>query len=129
MAESKQQRNEEREEILKLLRGWQEKETSPIMRWAWADESTEEESNQENGEGKKETRGMRWADCEDDEGEKDKEEQETPGERQQEQEIEEERQEEARQEEVESKKEQEAKRKQEQEQEGEREKEQRGADE
>ena len=73
MAEGKQQRNEEKEEILKLLRGWQEKETSPIMRWAWADESTEEESNleevrEESGEEeKKETRGMRWADCEDDE--------------------------------------------------------------
>ena len=83
-AEGEQQRNEEKEEILKLLKGWQEKETSPIMRWAWADESTEEESNQENGEEKKETRGMSWADCEDDEGEKNKEEQETAGERQQE---------------------------------------------
>ena len=39
--------NEEKEEILKLLRGWQEKETNPIVRWALADESTEEESNQE----------------------------------------------------------------------------------
>ena len=47
IAEGEQQRNEEREEILKLLRGWQEKETSPFVRWAWADESTEEESNQE----------------------------------------------------------------------------------
>ena len=47
MSEGEQQRNEEKEEILKLLRGWQEKETSPIMRWAWADESTEEESNLE----------------------------------------------------------------------------------
>ena len=73
---------------------------------------------------------MRWADCEDGEG-KEKEEQETTGERQQEavrqqqQETEEERQEEARQEEAESKKEQEAERKQEQEQEqeGDREKE------
>ena len=83
-AEGEQQRNEEKEEILKLLKGWQEKETSPIMRWAWADESTEEESNQENGEEKKETRGMSWADCEDHEGEKDEEEQETAGERQEE---------------------------------------------
>ena len=60
----------------------------------------------------KETRGMRWADCEEDEGEKNKEEQEAEGERQ----------EEARQEEAESKKEQEAERKleQEQEQEGDR---------
>ena len=118
MAEGEQQRNEEKEEILKLLRGWQEMETSPIMRWAWADESTEGESNQENED-----------DREDDEGEEDKEEQETAGERQQEagrqqeQEMEEERQEEARQEEAESKKEQEAKRKQEQEQEGDGEKE------
>ena len=80
MAEGEQQRNEEKEEILKLLRGWQEKETSPIVRWALADESAEEEINQEevregSGEEKKETRGMRWADCEDDEG-KEKEEQE-----------------------------------------------------
>ena len=122
-AEGEQQRNEEKEEILKLLRGWQEKETSPIMRWAWVDESTEDESNQENGEEKKETRGMSWADCEDHEGEKDEEEQETAGERQQEAErqreedTEEERQEEARQEEAESKKEQETERKLEQEQE------------
>ena len=95
--------NEEMEEILKLLRGWQEEETSPIVRWALAEESTEEESNQESGEEeKKETRGMRWADCEDDEGEKNKEEQET---------------EEARQQEAGCKKEQEAERKQEQEQE------------
>ena len=43
-----------------------------------------EESNQENGEEKEETRGMRWADCEDDEGEKNKEEQETEEERQEE---------------------------------------------
>ena len=68
MAEGEQQCNEVKEEILKL---WQEKETSPIVRWAGADESPEEESNQ--GEEKKETRGMRWADCEDDEG-KEKEE-------------------------------------------------------
>ena len=53
-AEGEQQRNEEKEEILRLLRGWQEKETSPIMRWAWADESTEEEeSNQEEREKKR----------------------------------------------------------------------------
>ena len=45
--EGEQQCSEEKQEILKLLRGWQEKETSPIVRWAWADESTEEESNQE----------------------------------------------------------------------------------
>ena len=75
-----QQCSEEKEEIVKLLRGWQDRETSPIVRWALADESTEEEINQEevreeSGEEKKETRGMRWADCEDDEG-KDKEEQE-----------------------------------------------------
>ena len=67
-----------------------------------------EESNQENGEEKEETRAMRWADCEDDEGEKNKEEQETEEERQEE-----------------GKKEQEAERKQKQEQEegGDREKE------
>ena len=67
-----------------------------------------EEGNQENGEEKEETRGMRWADCEDDEGEKNKEEQETEEERQEE-----------------GKKEQEAERKQKQEQEqgGDREKE------
>ena len=46
MAEGEQQCNEEKEDILKLLRGWQERETSPIVRWAWADESTEEQSNQ-----------------------------------------------------------------------------------
>ena len=45
--------NEEKEEILKLLRGREEKEMTPIVRWALADESTEEESNQENGEEKK----------------------------------------------------------------------------
>ena len=50
MTEGEQQRNEEKEEILKLLRGWQERETSPVVRWAWADESTEEESNQEEEE-------------------------------------------------------------------------------
>ena len=88
MAEGEQQCNEEKEEILKLLRGWQERETSPIVRWAWADESTEEESNQEevreeSGEEKKETRGMRWAYCEDGE-EKEKEEQGTEGGRQEE---------------------------------------------
>ena len=42
-------------------------ETSPIVRWAWADEKTEEESTQEelreeSGEEEMgETRGMRWA--------------------------------------------------------------------
>ena len=46
MAEGEQQRIEEKEEILKLLRGWQERKTSPIVRWAWTDENTEEESNQ-----------------------------------------------------------------------------------
>ena len=73
--EGEQQYNEEKEEILKFLRGWQEKETSPIVRWAWADESTEEESNQEEV---REERGeeMIWADCEDGE-EKEKEEKET----------------------------------------------------
>ena len=80
MTEGEQQRNEEKEEILKLLRGWQERETSPVVRWAWADESTEEESNQEEEEEKKETRDMRWADCEESEG-KEKEEQEAKEER------------------------------------------------
>ena len=93
MAEGEQQCNEEKEEILKLLRGWQEKETSPIVRWALADESAEEEINQEevregSGEEKKETRGMRWADCEDNEG-KEKEEQEKEKETRQETEQEE----------------------------------------
>ena len=82
--------NEEKEEILKLLRGWEEKETSPIVKRAVADESTEEESNQENGEEKKETREMKWADCEDDEGEKNKEEQEAERKQEQEQEQEQE---------------------------------------
>ena len=62
MAEGEQQRNEEKEEILKLLRGWQEKETSPIVRWAWADESTETESRQEDKremEGRKGEMGAR----------------------------------------------------------------------
>ena len=78
----------------------------------------EEEMAEEKG-----TRGMRWADCEDDEGEKNKEEQETEeAERKKEQEAErkqeeEQETEEARQEEAESKKEQEAEKKQEQEQE------------
>ena len=82
MAEGEQQCNEEKEEILKLLRGWQERETSPIVRWAWADESTEEESNKEEvrREEKTETRWMRWADCEHGE----KEEQGTEGGRQEE---------------------------------------------
>ena len=80
MAEGGQQCNGKKEEILKLLRRWQEKETSPIVRWAWADESTEEESNQEKvreerGEEKQKTLRMRWADCEDGE-EKEKEEKE-----------------------------------------------------
>ena len=56
---------------------------SPIVRWAWADENTEEENAEEqergeSGEEKKEIPGMRWADCEDGEG-KEKEEQETDG--------------------------------------------------
>ena len=33
-----QQRNEEKEEILKLLGEWQERESSPLVRWARADE-------------------------------------------------------------------------------------------
>ena len=36
--EAEPQRNEEKEEILRLLGEWQERETSPIVRWAWADE-------------------------------------------------------------------------------------------
>ena len=36
--ESEQQRNEEKEEILKLLRGWQQREASPVVRWAWVDD-------------------------------------------------------------------------------------------
>ena len=39
VAESEQQRNEE--EILKLLRGWQKTEATPVVRWAWADDSNE----------------------------------------------------------------------------------------
>ena len=70
VAQGEQHCNEEKEEILRLLREWQEKETSPIVRWALTNESTEEESNQEK------TQRTRWADCEDDE-EKEEEEQET----------------------------------------------------
>ena len=44
--EDEQQRNEEKEEILRLLGTWQERETSPIVKWAWADE-TEVESPQQ----------------------------------------------------------------------------------
>ena len=47
MAKGEQQRNEEKEEILRLLGEWQESVTSPIVLWAWADENTEEESKQE----------------------------------------------------------------------------------
>ena len=74
MAKGEQQRNEEKEEILRLLGEWQESVTSPIVLWAWTEENTEEESKQEEARGesseeeKGETRGMRWADCEDDEG-------------------------------------------------------------
>ena len=57
--DGEQERDEEKEDILRLLGEWQERETSPIVRWAWADESTEEESNEEEaregrGEEKKE---------------------------------------------------------------------------
>ena len=65
-------RNEEKEEILRLLGKWQEKKMSPIVRWAWADENREAESTEEKGESgeeeKAQTQGMRRADCEDDEG-------------------------------------------------------------
>ena len=46
LTEDEQQRNEEKEEILRLLGEWQERETSPIVKWAWADE-TEVESTQQ----------------------------------------------------------------------------------
>ena len=52
IAECEQQRNEEREEMLKLLRGWQEKETGPVVRWAWADDINE---RQEEPEGRRRT--------------------------------------------------------------------------
>ena len=87
VAKGEQQRNEEKKEILRLLGEWQERETSPIVRWASANENTEEERNQddvreESGEEEKEeTRGMRWADCEDDNGKEEKQ-QETERERQ-----------------------------------------------
>ena len=42
--EGEQQRNEEKEKILRLLGEWQECEASPIVRWAWADENREAES-------------------------------------------------------------------------------------
>ena len=45
--EGEQQRNEEKEEILRLLGEWQERETSPIVRWAWADEIRETENTEE----------------------------------------------------------------------------------
>ena len=72
--EGEQQRNEEKEEILRLLGEWQEREASPIVRWAWADENREAESTKEEEKGesryeeKAETQGMRWADCGDGEG-------------------------------------------------------------
>ena len=52
---------------------WQEKESSPIVRWAWGDknreaESTKEEKGESRDEDKAETQGMRCADCDDDEG-------------------------------------------------------------
>ena len=38
-AEGEQHRTKEKEEILRLLGDWQEREASPIVRWAWADEN------------------------------------------------------------------------------------------
>ena len=45
--EGEQQLNEEKEEILRLLRGWQDRETSPVVRGAWADDIGEEHERQE----------------------------------------------------------------------------------
>ena len=44
--EDEQQRNEEKEEILRLLGEWQERETSPIVKSAWADETEVESTEQ-----------------------------------------------------------------------------------
>ena len=40
VAKGEQQRNEEKEEILRLLGEWQKRETSPIVGCAWADGNT-----------------------------------------------------------------------------------------
>ena len=62
-AEGEQHRNKEKEEILRLLGEWQERETSPIVRWAWADENREAESTEEEEEkGESGEEEMRWAD-------------------------------------------------------------------
>ena len=46
-AGGEQQCNEEKEEILRLLKGWRTSETSTIVRWAWADDIDEERERQE----------------------------------------------------------------------------------
>ena len=45
--EGQQQLNEEKEEILRMLRRWQDRETSPVVRRAWADDIGEEHEKQE----------------------------------------------------------------------------------
>ena len=67
-AEGEQQRNEEKEEILRLLGEWQEREMSSIVRWAWADENTEEESKQEKVIGRKRRRRRKGRDPRDEMG-------------------------------------------------------------
>ena len=52
-AEGEQQHNEEKEENQRLLRGWQERETSTTVRWAWADYVDEEQEPAEESEEKK----------------------------------------------------------------------------
>ena len=49
-AEGEQHRSEEQDEILRLLRGWQERETGFVVRWAWADDIGEERERQEEPE-------------------------------------------------------------------------------
>ena len=62
-ADCEQQRNEEKEEIQRLLRGWRTRETSPIVRWAWADYIDEEHERQEEPEEEIEERKLEAQVC------------------------------------------------------------------
>ena len=62
-AEGEQQRNEKKKEIPMLLRGWQEMETSAVVRWAWADDIGEEHESQEDPEEESEDRRLEAQGC------------------------------------------------------------------
>ena len=51
--EGEQQLNEEKEEILRLLRGWQDRETSSVVRGAWADDIGEDHRKARRAGGRK----------------------------------------------------------------------------